>query len=204
VINCFDIAGTYELAYKVLGADLFNPANGASKAIEWKKTYIVTPDVARHVEILPHKFAAHVSSSSSTHPPLSLGCERMSWLECNFRDGFGDLNENQELDTTAEAGAGGSAKKGKEKKGVVAGVGKGNLCAVPGKSVSLEFDDVKPIGMVLEGQRQESDANQQTLLWNVKITPQLDCADTSMKGLKKKAGQMIQGERTVCMSISHD
>ena len=41
-------------------------------------------------------------------------------------------------------------------------------------------------------------------MWNVKITPKPDCADTSMKGLKTKAGQMIQGERTVCMSESHD
>ena len=201
MIDCFDIAGTYELAYKVLGADLFIPANGASKVIEWNKTYIVTPDIPNYVEILPHKFAAHASSTSSTHPPLSLGCERTSWLECNFRDGFGDRDEDQELDTTPEVGAGGSAKKGKGKKGAVGGVDKGNLCAVPGKSVSLVFDNVRPVGMVLEGQRQESGANQQTLLWNVKITPQLDCA--ALKGLQKKAGQTIQGECTVCMSISH-
>jgi len=201
VINCFHIAGTYELAYKVLGADLFDPATGASKVIEWKKTYIVTPDIVKYVEILPHKFAAHASSSSSTHPPLSLGCESTSWLECNFRDGFGYRDEDQKLETTPEIGTGGSAKKDKGKKGVVAGVVKGNLCAVPGKSVSLEFDNVKPDGMVLEGKREELGDNR--LLWNVKITPQLDCANVALKGLQKKAGQTIQGECTVCMSLSH-
>ena len=197
--KCFDVAGTYELVYKVIGADLFDASTNTSKSIEWKKTYIVMPAIAKEVEI--HKGAQ--SSASATHALLSLGCEKESWLQCSFQDEFGFRTHDVEDPSPATLGGEGSGKKGKGKQGLGISLNKGNLCRVLAKSVKLEFHDVKPAGLKLEGQKREpAHGDEHTLSWDVKITPtSQDCA--ALKILQEKAGQQIQCEWTTNVKHYH-
>ena len=43
ISGCFDIAGTYELIFTVLNADIHDPVTTRSKEIVWKQTFVVAP-----------------------------------------------------------------------------------------------------------------------------------------------------------------
>ena len=47
ISGCFDIAGTYELIFTVLNADIHDPVTTRSKEIVWKQTFVVSPGQTR-------------------------------------------------------------------------------------------------------------------------------------------------------------
>ena len=195
--DAFDLAGTYELTYTMLGSDVYD-VSGQVKPIVWKQTVVVTPNAPRKVDI-------DMDQDADT-AVLSLGCEKLKWIECAFRDDFG-----------LELGAGGAATKkgkGKGKSGAggasaEGGKGKdsagddadavektGNLCPVPRK-LQLEFEDIKPIGLQLTARLCEKAADgKQHAAWHVKIEPtSKECPALSQ--LRKRAGERVDGQCTL-------
>ena len=171
LIDCFDVAGKYELVFTMQGPDLYDD-KGQLKTINWKQTIVVTPNAPKDVEV-------NIEGDADA-AVLPLGCEKGKWIECRFRDAFGRPDASG---AAANRKGKGKGKGGGSDEDAVALIG--NLCPVPRK-VGLKFEDIKPIGLQLSAHLCE-DVKDGKAAWNVKIEPtSKDCP--ALAKLRKKAG----------------
>ena len=182
--ECFSIAGSYQLTFKVIGAELYDTESKTFKPIEWNQNFKIAPGPPHCAEI--------AQGEGVGAPVLSLGCEKPGAIRCCFRD------EQEEFVRDIPGGRG---SKGKSKSVESSQATKGNLCQIPRK-LQLGFEDVKPVGFELNaeacsGEDAKKLADDRKIsTFNVQITPTSKDVE-ALNDLRKKAGQQLQGECTL-------